>query len=148
MFDVCLPVPTREELVDQWCYVFFNWEPRNIYLLGTPVNPYTKFKVFRDAHCIYSADDLPTDQPIVRLDHTDTSTTLKDFKHPSSPIYLFGPDDMDFDERWLGSRIPDHTVHIAGEKVNSLFSHVTGALTFYDREQKLNGSWWQRTLGG
>jgi hypothetical protein len=137
MFDVCLPTPTREELVDQWCYVFFNWTPRNVYLLGTNVNPYTKYKIFREAICVYSADELPGDQPIIKLDHTETSVPLKEFKHPETPIYLFGPDDMDFDSRWMGSRTIDHTVHIAGENVNSLFSHVAGALTFYDREQKL-----------
>lgn len=139
MFDVCLPVPTREELVDQWCYVFFNWEPRNIYLLGTTVNPYPNYKVFRDATCLYTADDLPVDQPIVRLHQDESSVSLKDFTHPKTSIYLFGPDDNNFDARWLGSRVCEHYVHIPGEKVNSLFSHVAGALTFYDREQKLNG---------
>ena len=65
--------------------------------------------------------------------------SLKDYTHPETPIYLFGPDDSDFDVRWMGSREVDATVHIFGEKINSLFSHVAGALTFYDREQKLNG---------
>lgn len=139
MFDVCLPVPTREELVDQWCYVFFNWEPRQVYLLGAIVNPYPNYKIFRDAKCVYTADDLPSDQLIVKLDHTDTSVSLKEFDHPETPIYLFGPDDTDFDPRWMGSRTIDHTVHVPGEKVNSLFSHVAGAITFYDREQKLSG---------
>ena len=135
MFDVCLFVPSREEIVDQWTYVFNGWYPDQIYVFGTPVNPYPDYHIFKKAKFIMSMNDFPEDKEIVYM-NPYAETSLYDFKHPTNPIYMFGRDDGDF--QFTGTREIEHQVRIPTTE-SELFSHVAGGITLYDRAHKLNG---------
>ena len=65
-------------------------------------------------------------------------SSLVDFGHPRSAIYLFGGDNSNLnDEDDLGGRLPDDIVYVPQTGKDQMYSWVAAAVVFYDRLVKL-----------
>ena len=126
-FSLCISLPENEEIRSGWDHVRSNFKADMLYVIG---GKYLK-----------SAADLP-DQPLVMLQPKSGiflrgATSLVDFRHPESPIYMFGPDIGPMLPEYLGGRKPDHSVYIPSDRNREMFSFVAFAVVAWDRKMKL-----------
>lgn len=143
MFGVCLCPHRNDEVNNQWSYVLTSWPPADVYLHAAISNPFelkgNRLKHLRDAVCVKTLSELPSDQEIVLLAskqglYVSGKTSLVDFDHPENCIYVFGNDDDLMTAEFFGDRTPDHIVYIPTNE--ELSSHTAGAIVLYDRATK------------
>lgn len=142
MFSICIHGYTSEKIINYWSYVLSHWSPEKVYLLKADGKLITNEKKFVDAIHVATANELPTDQPLVLVQPLEAryisgDTSLHSFVHPANPIYLFGSNKLHFHEDDLGGRVPDHSVHIPPTDDNTeMHDFVAGAVILYDRAVK------------
>lgn len=62
--------------------------------------------------------------------------SLIEFDHPKDIIYLFGPDNVHLDRSLLGDVDIDSYIYIPVDTNYEMYSHVSAAITLYDRKLK------------
>jgi len=141
VFSVCLCPPSSEHDINHWSYVLAHFKPDKVYLLGGLERPeFKRYLGVRDAVEIQTADELPTDIPLVLFAPLQGrvfkgEVSLSRFKTTSfeDVIYLFGADHKILDEDLMGSRKPDISVYIETDSNDEMYSFVAAAIALNAR---------------
>jgi len=141
MLRVCFCYTNNHWALNQWAYILDSFQVEETYVLSPHGKSLRNSELVAEAVQVATAEDLPSIPSLVVATplvgrFVQGEEDLKDFVHPRNAIYLFGADNVNLSEDFLGERIPDHKVYITNDTQFEIFAHVAAGIFLYDRRSK------------
>lgn len=124
----------------QWDYALLTLRMDKIYVIGKKKDKPLS-KIFHDCIMISGIADLPKTTPLIIINpengrYVQGVTSLVDFTHPASAIYLFGSDEGFLSPNNLKGHSIKDKVYIPAETDDQMFSYMAFAVVMWDRKMK------------